>query len=115
MIILNPNRRIIAFIVYTIMQARAHVNCYSFHLTDQESGGLEMLNLSRSKSGDTCVVTWMMGEFSSLLKERYDLKEDTHLYVLQHYKNGDVIILYGDKKLALPGLAAERIKVELAS
>ena len=38
-----------------------------------------MLNLSRSKSGDTCVVTWMMGEFSSLLKERYDLKEDTHL------------------------------------
>lgn len=71
-----------------------------------------MIALNDAETGKDYLVTWIMGRTGSLLRNEFDLKENTLIHVTRHFQDGGVIISFGDKRLAICKDVAYSVKLE---
>ncbi len=71
-----------------------------------------MLNLQEVENGQTCKVTWMIGEVAEQIKNTFDLQEADQVQMVKNMGKSGVIVRYRNHRLAMDPSAAFAVKVE---
>lgn len=70
-----------------------------------------MESLANAKNGEICTIKWLLGDSGTVdMMNSYNIKEGSTIRVIEQCM-GDVIIGFGNVRLALCNKAADRIKI----